>query len=63
MSRMRAVARRLADEIYPVIVRGAHYLTREKQRRAFLTGFEAGWRAAKGYPDTDPNDGGRDARA
>lgn len=53
MSKVRAVARKLADRLYPALVRGAHYLTREKERRAFMAGFEAGWREGKVNPNPD----------
>lgn len=54
MSRIRATGRRLADLLYPALVRGAHHLVREKERRAYLLGFEAGWREAKVNPNPDP---------
>lgn len=54
MSKARALGRQKADQLYPAIPRGPHHLTREKQRQAFVLGFEAGWRQAKSLPNPDP---------
>lgn len=55
MSKARAIGRRKADELYPMLARGPHHLTREKERRAYVLGFEAAWRLAKAHPNPDPN--------
>ena len=55
MSKARALGRQKADQLYPVLPRGSHHSMREKERRAYLIGFEAGWRMAKAFPNPDPN--------
>lgn len=54
MSKARTLGRRQVDRLYPALPRGAHHLTREKERRAYLLGFEAGYREAKVRPDPTP---------
>lgn len=44
---------RRADSVYPSLPKGPHHLSREKQRRAFLLGFAAGYREAKANPNPD----------
>ncbi|MEY4402167.1 MAG: hypothetical protein RIR91_202 [Verrucomicrobiota bacterium] len=55
MSKVRALGRQKADEQFPLRPRGPHHLAREKERRAYLLGFEAGWRLAKAEPNPDPD--------
>lgn len=42
---------KLLNELYPEIPRGKpHYLQRQKQRAAFIVGFERGFSRYKHYP-------------
>lgn len=47
-------AKAMVDKQYPMLPRGPHRLAREKLRRAYLIGFEAGYRLAKAHPDPTP---------
>lgn len=46
MSRAWQLALQAVDRVFPVLLRGPHHLARERQRRAYLLGFEAGFKAA-----------------